>query len=80
MKMAGIMISFMAGAAFGVMTMCLMVTSSREDEREVMRFAGGSGKQDSEPRDQHDEAHDADGGLGSADVPAAQEGSGGAEA
>ena len=42
---------------FGMLTMALMVASSRaERNEEVMTDAGGSGKQDCESGDQHIEA------------------------
>ena len=55
------LISFVIGASFGMMTMCLMVVSGRADERErneteVMKDAGGSRKPDCEPGNQHVEA------------------------
>ena len=50
------LISFVIGASFGMMTMCLMVVSGRADEREwrereVMKDAGRSREQDCEPGD-----------------------------
>jgi hypothetical protein len=51
------MLCFFGGAMFGMLTMALMVASSREERNEeVMTDAGGSGKQDCEPGDQHVEA------------------------
>ena len=51
------MLCFFGGVMFGMLTMALMVASSRaERNEEVMTDAGGSGKQDSEPGDQHVEA------------------------
>ena len=48
---------FFGGAMFGMLTMALMVASSRaERNEEVMTDAGGSRKQDSESGDQHVEA------------------------
>ena len=48
---------FFGGAMFGMLTMALMVASSRaERNEEVMTDAGGSGKQDCEPGNQHVEA------------------------
>lgn len=71
--MIGYAVSFMAGAMFGTMTMCLLVANGRLEEQEVRKFAGGSGKQDREPCDQHDEAVDADDHSCGDDVPAAPE-------
>lgn len=80
MKMGGLILSFMAGSMCGVMAMCLVVAGSRYEEREeAMTVAGGSGKQDSEPCDQHDKTDDPDGDLRRAGVSAAPEGSGGTE-
>ena len=51
------MLCFFGGAMFGMLTMALMVASSREERKEeVMTDAGGSRKQDSESGDQHIEA------------------------
>ena len=51
------MLCFFGGAMFGMLTMALMVASSRaERNEEVMTDAGGSRKQDSESGDQHVEA------------------------
>ena len=51
------MLCFFGGAMFGMLTMALMVASSRESRNEeVMTDAGGSRKQDCEPGGQHDEA------------------------
>ena len=51
------MLCFFGGAMFGMLTMALMVASSRESRNEaVMTDAGGSRKQDSEPGDQNNEA------------------------
>ena len=51
------MLCFFGGAMFGMLTMALMVASSRtERNEEVMMDAGGSRKQDSESGDQHVEA------------------------
>lgn len=48
---------FFGGAMFGMLTMALLVANSREERNEeVMTDAGGSGKQDCEPGDQHVEA------------------------
>ena len=48
---------FFGGAMFGMLTMALLVANSREEKNEeVMTDAGGSGKQDCEPGDQHVEA------------------------
>ena len=48
------MLCFFGGAMFGMLTMALMVASSRaERNEEVMTDAGGSRKQDSESGDQH---------------------------
>ena len=48
---------FFGGAMFGMLTMALLVANSREERNEeVMTDAGGSGKQDCEPGNQHVEA------------------------
>ena len=75
MPVVGCVLSFVAGGMFGAAAMCLMVASSRYEDREVTRFAGGSGEQDSEPGNQHDEADDADSDLSCSAVPEAPEGS-----
>ena len=71
---------FFGGAMFGMLIMALMVANSRaERNEEVMTDAGGSGKQDCEPGDQHDEAVDADDRPCGDDVPPAQEAGKGSE-
>ena len=51
------MLCFFGGAMFGMLTMALMVASSRESrQEEVMTDAGGSGKQDCKSCGQHHEA------------------------
>ena len=51
------MLCFFGGAMFGMLTMALMVASSRESRNEeVMTDAAGSRKQDCEPDGQHDKA------------------------
>ena len=48
------MLCFFGGAMFGMLTMALMVASSRaERSEEVMTDAGGGRKQNSESGDQH---------------------------
>ena len=67
-------VSFCAGSSFGMLTMCCLIANHwNEKEREVMADAGGSGEQDSEPGDQHDEVVDADSQPGRDDVPPTQE-------
>ena len=74
MRGVGPFVSFCAGASFGMLTMCCLIANRwNEKEREVKADAGGSGEQDGEPGDQHDEVVDADSHPGRNDVPPTQE-------
>lgn len=65
---------FFGGAMFGMLTMALLVANSREERNEeVMTDAGGSGKQDCEPGDQHVEAERTYYSLSGPGLPESQE-------